>query len=136
MPYGMDVHPENDLKTPIKKAKGLGSAHTGAHHWWMLKLSSLALIPLSIWFIVAVGQLLGAGYDTVITWFNDPVNAFLAGVSVAVTFHHAALGGQAVIEDYIHHKGWQLFFKSAYHFACFTGGVIGVFIILMLYFSV
>jgi succinate dehydrogenase / fumarate reductase, membrane anchor subunit len=91
------------LRTPIKRARGLGSSHSGTHHFWLQRLSALALIPLSIWFIVALmTELIGADRAGVAAWLQGPVTALLLASLVVALFVHARLGMQTIIEDYVH----------------------------------
>ena len=97
------------LRTPIKRARGLGSAHSGTHHFWLLRVSALALIPLSIWFIVELlSTLLGADHATIGEWFRNPITALLMAIFVVAMFLHARLGIQEIIEDYVPHKGKKI----------------------------
>ncbi|MBM3503662.1 MAG: succinate dehydrogenase, hydrophobic membrane anchor protein [Alphaproteobacteria bacterium] len=89
-------------RAPLAHARGLGSAKEGAHHWWHQRLSAVALVFLSIWFVVSLISLTGAGYDQVYLWMAHPVVAGLLLLLVVFTFYHLKLGLQVVIEDYIH----------------------------------
>jgi succinate dehydrogenase / fumarate reductase membrane anchor subunit len=91
------------LRTPIKTARGLGSAHSGTHHFWVQRLSALALIPLSMWFVVAlITKLIGGERALLAQWLNGPITALLMAALVVALFLHARLGLQTIIEDYIH----------------------------------
>lgn len=90
------------LRTPLAQARGLGSAHAGVHHWWMQRLTAIALIPLTIWFVWAGIDLVGAGYIEARNFVANPVNALLFASLVIALFWHAQLGLQVVIEDYVH----------------------------------
>jgi succinate dehydrogenase / fumarate reductase membrane anchor subunit len=97
------------LRTPIKRARGLGSSHSGTHHFWVQRLSALALVPLSIWFMVALmTQLIGADRAGVATWLQGPVTALLLASLIVALFMHARLGVQTIIEDYIHSAAKKL----------------------------
>ncbi len=88
-------------RTPLGNARGLGSAKSGAHHWWMQRLTAIALVPLTLWFIASLIQLTGADQQTATVWLSSPVQAVLMLLLIAATFHHVQLGLQVVIEDYI-----------------------------------
>lgn len=92
-------------RTPLGRVRGLGSAKEGAAHWWAQRMTALALIPLSLWFAYAVIVLTGSPYHDVIGWFHRPRNPILLSLFVAVALHHAQLGLQVVIEDYVHGEG-------------------------------
>ncbi len=96
------------LRTPLGRVRGLGSAKSGTHHFWMQRVTAVALIPLTLWFIYAVMSLLGADHATVSAWMQSPVNAVLMVLLIVATFHHMQLGLQVVIEDYIHGEGIKI----------------------------
>jgi succinate dehydrogenase / fumarate reductase membrane anchor subunit len=90
------------FRTPIKSARGLGSARDGTAHWWAQRLTSLALIPLTVWFVASIAALAGADHAVFVQWIASPVVAILMILLIAVTFHHAYLGLQVIVEDYVH----------------------------------
>jgi succinate dehydrogenase / fumarate reductase membrane anchor subunit len=92
-------------RTPLGRVRGLGSAKEGVAHWWAQRLTALALIPLTLWFVISVVQMIGADPPQVVEWIGSPVTAILLIVLIGATFHHAQLGVQVVIEDYVH-TGW------------------------------
>jgi succinate dehydrogenase / fumarate reductase membrane anchor subunit len=96
------------FRSPLGKVRGLGSAKDGTHHWWMQRVTALALIPLAIWFVVSVVALAGKDHMAFAAWVKNPVTATLLILLIAATFHHAQLGVQVVIEDYVHHEGTKL----------------------------
>lgn len=90
------------LRSPLGRARGLGSARTGSGHWWAQRLTALALVPLTLWFIFSVVHLAGAPHQAVIDWLSTPVTMGLMLALIVATFHHLQLGVQVVIEDYVH----------------------------------
>jgi succinate dehydrogenase / fumarate reductase membrane anchor subunit len=90
------------LRSPLGRARGLGSARAGSHHWWGQRLTALALVPLTLWFILSVIHLIGAPHQAVIDWLSAPVIMGLMLALIVATFHHLQLGVQVVIEDYVH----------------------------------
>ena len=88
-------------QTPLAKARGLGSAKTGTAHWWMQRVTAVALIPLSFWLILFIQQLFTASYDEIRQWLMSPLNFTLLLAWAFTGFYHAALGLQVVIEDYV-----------------------------------
>jgi len=90
------------MRSTLGRARGLGSAKSGTAHWWAERLTSVALVPLTLWFIFMVYKLAGQPAVDVAHWIAGPVNATLLLALIVVTFHHMALGLQVVIEDYIH----------------------------------
>ncbi len=99
----MSATPQIDmLRSPLARARGLGSARTGSHHWWAQRLTALALVPLTLWFIFSVIRLAGASHQVVIDWLSSPFTLGLMLALIVATFHHLQLGLQVVIEDYVH----------------------------------
>jgi len=96
------------MRSQLGRVRGLGSAKSGVAHWWAQRLTAIALVPLSLWFIVSVLHLLGASHDAVINWLSGPWTIVLMIALVVATFHHLQLGLQVVIEDYIHHDAARL----------------------------
>jgi len=92
------------FKSPLGKAIGLGSAKHGFSHWWLQRVSAVALIPLSLWFVCSLVSLTQADYSTVVAFFDSPLQASLMIIFVLVLIYHAQTGLQVVIEDYIHQK--------------------------------
>ena len=89
-----------DRRTPLARARGLGSAHEGVHHWWMQRLTAIALIPLVVWFAISLIMLSGADYTTVRAWIGSPLVMVLLILTIGVGLHHGQLGLQVVLEDY------------------------------------
>jgi succinate dehydrogenase / fumarate reductase, membrane anchor subunit len=91
------------MRSPLGRARGLGSAKAGAGHWWMQRITSLALIPLTLWFLCAMVRMIGATREDVVSWMAGPLPIVLMIALVIATFHHLPAGFQVVIEDYVHH---------------------------------
>ncbi|MCB1538354.1 MAG: succinate dehydrogenase, hydrophobic membrane anchor protein [Rhodospirillales bacterium] len=100
------------LKNPMARATGLGSAHAGVHHWMALRMTAVALIPLTLWLSWAVVHIARMDYAAFVAWLQTPVNAILMLLTVLVMFMQAALGAQVIIEDYLHNEGLK-FVKMA-----------------------
>ncbi len=90
------------MRSYLGRARGLGASHAGFHHWWVQRLTSLALVPLTLWFVWSLVHLAGVPYPEVRAWAGSPVNATLLLALIAATFEHMHLGVQTVAEDYIH----------------------------------
>lgn len=90
-------------RSQLGRARGLG-AGGGLHHWMAERITSIALVPLTLWFIYAILHLAGVPQEDVAAWASHPVNAALLLALVGMTFHHMALGLQVVLEDYVHEK--------------------------------
>lgn len=89
------------MRTPLAQVRGDGSAKSGAHHWWAQRLSAIALIPLFLWFVASLAAVATADYATAVAWISSPWNSALLILLIVATFHHAHLGMQVVLEDYI-----------------------------------
>ncbi|MFT8243850.1 succinate dehydrogenase, hydrophobic membrane anchor protein [Roseomonas sp. BN140053] len=89
------------LQSPLGRVRGLGSAKGGTHHWWLQRVSSLALLPLTLWFVFSVASLSGAPYERVVSWIGRPFNAVLLLLIIGIGFQHTASGLQVVVEDYV-----------------------------------
>ena len=89
-----------DRRTPLARARGLGSARDGLHHWWIQRLTAIALIPLVVWFAISLVMLSGADYPVVRAWIGSPLVMVLLILTVGVGLHHGQLGLQVVWEDY------------------------------------
>lgn len=90
------------LKSPLGQVRGLGSAKNGTHHWWAQRVTAVALIPLSLWFVYSVVVHAGADQAMMAAWLAEPLNAILMLLLIVATFHHMQLGLQVVVEDYVH----------------------------------
>src|SRR3954466_1343212 len=90
-----------EMKSPLGRAIGLGSAKEGVDHWWWQRISSIALVPLALWFVITVIRLAGADLQAVVDWLDSPVQATLFILLLGAIFYHGALGLQVVIEDYV-----------------------------------
>ena len=96
------------MRSPLGHARGLGSAKEGSHHFWMQRLTAIALIPLTLWFVFSVARLSGADYGMVTRWVATPWVAVTLVLFLAALLYHSMLGVQVVIEDYVHHEGLKL----------------------------
>ena len=96
------------LRTPLAKARGLGSAKDGTHHFWVQRLTAVALIPLTIWFALSIASLATAGQVEVVAWMKSPLSATLMLSFIMAGFWHMKLGLQVVIEDYVHTESTKI----------------------------
>ena len=114
----------------LRPALGFGAAKEGVHHWWMQRLTAIALVPLGIWFAASVVLLEGASYERVTTWIGDPVVAVLLILTLGTLFLHLKLGLQVVIEDYIHTKLTKYSCLVANTFLNIVLGIVCIFSVL------
>jgi len=96
------------LKTPLSRARGLGSAKAGAAHFWHQRLTAVVLVPLTIWFVYVIARFTGADLIEVRLFFANPINATLMLIFVLAGLYHMTLGVQVIIEDYIHRESTKL----------------------------
>ena len=96
------------MSTPLARARGLGSAKSGLHHWWHQRVSAVAMVGLVSWMVVLLFSLVEADYQTAMNILAHPVNATVVVLFVAVGLWHASLGIQVVLEDYVANEGARL----------------------------
>lgn len=114
-----------DMRSPLARAIGLGSAKEGVREWWAERVSAVALVPLTLWFAASIIAHTGSDYPTFIAWIRTPVAATLMILLLIALFHHTALGLQVVIEDYVH-SGAKFAWVMAVRLGCFALATAGV----------
>ena len=107
------------LRSNIARVRGLGSAKEGVQHWWMQRLSALALIPLGLWLVASLVGLAGADHAAIAQWLNAPFTLGALALTVITAFYHAVLGLQVVIEDYVHGHAAKFILLILIYFAAF-----------------
>jgi succinate dehydrogenase / fumarate reductase, membrane anchor subunit len=125
----------SDLRTPLARARGLGSARAGVHHWWAQRLTAIALIPLVVWFAISLVMMSGADYGAVRAWIGSPMVMVLLILTIAVGLHHGQLGLQVVIEDYVHGDGSKLALIVAVRFIAVLFGLAAIVAVLRIGFG-
>lgn len=123
------------MQSPLSRAKGLGSAKEGLHHWLVQRFTGIALVPLSLWFMWSMTCLAGAEYAEVVAWLRMPANAVSMSLFVAVALYHSALGVQVVMEDYISHEGFRMVKMIGQKFLHYFLAALGVFSVLQVAFG-
>lgn len=111
------------LQTPLGRARGLGSAKSGVEHFWHQRVTAVALLPLTLWFVWSVARYAGAPYAEILEFLHNPFNAAAMLLFVLAGLYHMVLGVQVVIEDYIHREGTKLALLMFTNFAAFAIGV-------------
>lgn len=96
------------LRSKLGRVRGLGSTREGVHHWWAQRMSAVALLPLTLWFIYSLINLTGSDYASFHAWLSEFGNAVFMVLFLVATFHHAQLGLAVVIEDYVHNEMWKM----------------------------
>lgn len=118
------------LRSPLSRARGLGSAKDGVHHWWIQRATAVALVPLTLWFAFGLAANVGGGYEAVRAWVACPFTAVALILFIATAFHHGQLGLQVVIEDYVHSKPMNLSLLFIVKFGSFAFAVAGILAVL------
>ena len=119
-----------DLRTPLSKVRGLGSAKDGTHHWWMQRITAIANIPLVAVAVWVVLLSLRTDYAGVVNLVGHPFVGAVLILFIANLFYHAALGLQVVIEDYVHAHGVKIVSLILSRFAHVLVAVMSIYAIL------
>ncbi len=122
------------LRSDLGRVRGLGSAKEGVQHWWAQRMTALALIPLSIWFVASIVFMIDVDHATAMWWLGSPVTLGLMSVFLVALIYHAVLGLQVVIEDYIHGHAAKLILLllvKASGIALATAGIVAMLIIVI-----
>lgn len=110
-----------DLRTNLGRARGLGSAKDGTHHWWMQRVTAITNIPLVIWFVFSIIAVAGQDYAAVKAYYASPLQGSLLLFFVLNIAYHMYLGVTVIFEDYIHVAWFKYFKLIAMHiFVTFT----------------
>lgn len=115
------------MRSPLGRAIGLGSAKEGVEHWWIQRVTAIALVPLILWFVIAVIGLVGTDLETMQNWVGRPLPAILLVLLLIATFYHMSLGLQVVVEDYVHAELAKLALVIVIRLFCFALAVAGIF---------
>jgi len=117
------------LRSPLATVLGLGSAKEGVHHWWVQRLTSVALIPLGVWFVVSILSLPSLDHATVTAWVGQLWTAVFLILLVLTATWHSQLGVRVVVEDYVHGKGMKtlaLALVTFFHVVVAVAGVLAI----------
>jgi len=125
-----DTSGRTSLRSGLGRVRGLGSARDGVSHWWVQRMTAVALVPLSLWLVFSVALLRGASQPEVQAWIATPFVTVLLLLVVVATFLHLAMGLQTVIEDYIRDGVAKITALLAVKWACVLLGLASVLAIL------
>ena len=118
------------MQTPLHKVQGLGASHSVTGHFWHERLTSVALIPLTLWFAYAMLGLANASEVAAISFLSRPINVILMAAFVIITLYHIKLGMQVIIDDYVHSPGAKMFLLLLVRFAVIATGSTAGFALL------
>ena len=123
---------KGSLRSDLGRVRGLGSAKEGVAHWWAQRITALALIPLSLWFVACIVFLIDVDRATAIRWLGSPVTLGLMSLFLIAVIYHAVLGLQVIIEDYIHTHAVKLTLLLIVQFAGFALAAAGIVAMLLI----
>jgi len=126
---------DDRLRSPLGRALGLGSAKEGVTHWWAQRVTAVALVPLSLWFVASVVALAGADRAAILAWLHAPLAAILMVLLLLALLYHWALGLQVVIEDYIHAEWVKISALMLNQFVAIALAIAGIFAVLRIAFG-
>ena len=115
----------HDMRSPLARAIGLGSAKDGVGAWWAERVSAIALVPLTLWFAASIIAHTGSDHAAFVVWLSTPLGSIPMVLLLIALFHHTALGLQVVIEDYVH-SGAKFAWIMAVRLGCFALATAGV----------
>ena len=122
-------------RTPLGRVRGLGSAKQGTEHFWAQRVTAIALVPLALWFVASLAAYTGADHATAKAWLAEPFSAVVMILLVVAGFHHAQLGLQVVIEDYVSTEWVKVFSIIVVKLAAVALAVAAIFSVLKIAFG-
>lgn len=123
------------LRSPMGTVLGLGAAKKGAAHWWSQRVTSVALLFLTVWFVASLLRFDSFSHGVVAPWIQDPVNAVLLTLLIATAAYHSQLGVQVVVEDYVTGKGLKIVSMLLVNFIHVVAAALGIFAVLRISFG-
>jgi succinate dehydrogenase / fumarate reductase, membrane anchor subunit len=123
------------LRSPIGRVLGLGAAREGFSHWWLQRVTSVALVLLGLWFVYALLRMPTFQHEFVVAWIAMPLNAVLLLLLIGTLVYHSQLGVQVVVEDYVHHHGLKIATMMLLTFAHVAVAALATFAVLRIAFG-
>jgi succinate dehydrogenase / fumarate reductase, membrane anchor subunit len=123
------------LRSPIGRVLGLGAAKEGVSHWWSQRVTAVALVILSLWFVSALLRLPDFSHAAVTAWIAMPFNAVLLLLLIGTLIYHSQLGLQVVVEDYVTHHGLKIATMLLLNFVHVVLAALGIFAVLRIAFG-
>jgi len=124
-----------NFRHPIGRARGLGSAKHGTGHFIAQRVTAVFLVPLLIWFAVAIANLADADYPTIVSWVSSPIVSVLLVSLIGIGFYHLYIGLQVIVEDYVASDLNKLVTLLILRAVCFLLGVAGIYSVLRISFG-
>ncbi len=121
---------KGSYRTPLSRARGLGSAHDGVNRFIGERATAIALAPLSLWAVYAAVRVARGGYEGAVAFLQSPINAVLAVLLIGVSAAHMEMGMRVIIEDYLHKTSTKIATLLLNTAACWVAGALAVFCIL------
>lgn len=131
-PSGSDLlkWEKGGMKSPMVRARGLGSAKSGLDHWIMQRITAVGNLILGLWLIYAMVTNPDMSYTEAILWLSEPLHAVAMILFIISSFYHAVLGSQVIVEDYIHAEGFKIFKLLGQRLVFFAMGAASIFAVL------
>jgi succinate dehydrogenase / fumarate reductase, membrane anchor subunit len=123
------------LRSPIGRVLGLGAAKEGFSHWWLQRVTSVALVLLGLWFVSVLVRMPTFQYEFVVAWIAMPLNAVLLLLLIGTLVYHSQLGVQVVVEDYVHHHGLKIATMMLLTFVHVAVAALAIFAVLRIAFG-
>lgn len=127
----MSTYPgQSGLRDPLKVARNWGASHSAVHHWWLQRVTAIALVPLTIWFLFFAAGLVNASHAEAVAAIADPVHTLLLIVLAICVYWHGMLGLDVIIGDYVHTRWREATLQIALRLGAALGAAIAILAVL------